>query len=127
LFTCHRRRGAVDFTTFDEAVRLAREASDRVLLVAVLNDDAYVAIKASEPRGIRLAEQMRTLLGDPGDVATPSPWLDTIAEAFLAAGRFDEALAAIEAAIAKAPADMLEPDALPACMLTSAVIERARQ
>ena len=126
LFTCHRRRGTVDVTTFDEAVRLAREAGDRVLLVAVLNNYAYVALKASDPRGIRLAEQMQTLLDDPGDIATPSPWLDTIAEALLAAGRFDEALDTIEAAIAKAPQDMLEPDALPACMLTAAVIERAR-
>jgi len=126
LFTCHRRRGAVDFTTFDEAVRLACDAGDPLLLLAVLNNYAYVALEASDPRGIRLAGEMQMLIDDELGSAVPSPWLDTIAVALLAAARLDEAARAIEAAISRAPEDMLEPDSLPACVLTAAAIERAR-
>jgi diguanylate cyclase (GGDEF)-like protein len=69
---------------------------------------------------------MRSLLDGRLAGAAPSPWLDTIANAMLAAGRLDEATAAIETAIANAPTDQLEPECLPACMLTAARIARAR-
>ena len=125
VFTSSRRRGAPDFSTFDEAVRLARIAGSDVLLLAALNNYAWTALEFSDERGVQLAIEMRELIDGKLEGWAPASVLDTIAVAFLQDGRLDEAAAAAEAAIARVP-DVLEPSALPGCMLTLAEVERAR-
>ena len=84
LFTSYRRQGPVDFTTFEEALRLARAVGDPVLVLSVLNNFAWIAIEAEPPRGIALAAEMQGVIDrELGGVAASAP-LDTIAHALLA-------------------------------------------
>src|SRR5687768_14589469 len=61
LFTSFRRRSTVDFTTFDEATRLARTVGDPRLLVAVLNNYAWSALDSDEATGLLVAEQLHAV------------------------------------------------------------------
>jgi diguanylate cyclase (GGDEF)-like protein len=126
LFTSYRRRGPVDFTTFEESLRLARALDDPVLLLAVLNNFAWIALEADWPRAIALADEMRAVIATRLDGVAASAPLDTIAHALLGAGRLLEADTVAEAAVARARLDHVEPDVLAASLLTAAEILRAR-
>jgi diguanylate cyclase (GGDEF)-like protein len=125
LFTSYRRYGSIDYTTFDEAVRLAAEAGEPLLQLAVLNNYVYVALIHDDPRGVAMVEQMRALIEREVGDSCPSAWLDTIALGLLAAGRLDEAAEVSEAAVRVAPEDLVEPSSTAMCILTQAKVERA--
>jgi diguanylate cyclase (GGDEF)-like protein len=125
VFTTSRRLGAPDFSTFEEAARLARRAESPILLGAVLNNYAWTALEFSDELGVKLAIELRELIGTELQGRGPSPWLDTVAVAFLKSGRLDDAASAAAEAVARAP-ETREPSALPGCMLTLAEIERVR-
>ncbi len=79
LATSYWRHGVVDYTTFDEALRLAREAGDPLLVLAILNNYVYVAITRGDQRGIAMTEELRHLAEREMPDGYPSAWLDTIA------------------------------------------------
>ncbi len=126
LATSYWRHGDVDYTTFEEAVRLAREAGEAVLLLAVLNNYVYVAVTRGDPRGVALTQELRTLAEREMPGGYPSAWLDTIAVGLMAAGKLDEAAEFAAAAAEAAPYDRVEPTTVAMCILTLAKIERAR-
>ncbi len=126
--TSYWRRGSVDYTTFDEAVRLAREAGEPVLLLATLNNYAYTSLEQPEHRdaGVAMVQEMRRLIDERLDGRCPSAWLDTIAVGLLESGELDAAAELSERAVSAAPIDLVEPSARSLCILTQARIERAR-
>ncbi|MDE3132222.1 MAG: hypothetical protein KGL16_13820, partial [Acidobacteriota bacterium] len=126
LCTSYWRHGSVDYTTFDEALRLGRELGEPVLLLAILNNYAYTALTHGDDHGAATVEEMRRIIRDELSGRCPSAWLDTIAVGLLAAGRLDEAAEISATAVALAPADLTEPTLVPMCILTQAKIERAR-
>jgi diguanylate cyclase (GGDEF)-like protein len=126
LATSYWRHGVVDYTTFDEALRLAREAGDPLLVLAILNNYVYVAVTRGDQRGILMTEELRHLAEREMPGGYPSAWLDTIAFGLMAAGKLDEAAEYSAAAVAAAPYDQVEPSTLSMCILTQAKIERAR-
>lgn len=126
LSTSYWRHGEVDYTTFEEALRLAREAGDAVLLLAVMNNYVYVLVTRDDSRGIAMTDEMRRLADREMPDGYPSAWLDTIAVGLMSAGRLDEAAEFSAAAVESAPRDQVEPTTLSMCVLTQAKIERAR-
>ena len=126
--TSNWRHGSVDYTTFDEALRLARESGEAVLLLAAMNSYAFTTMTRGDHGrgGVELAKEMRRLVERELGDRCPSAWLDTIAVGLLQAGEFSEAAAVSAAAVQAAPRDMVEPSAVALCMLTQAKIERAR-
>jgi|SRR5579875_3914465 len=126
MATSYWRHGEVDYTTFDEALRLAREAGDQLLVLAILNNYAYVAVTRGDPRGFTMTEELRRLAEREMPDGYPSAWLDTIAYGLMAAGKLDEAAEYSAAAVEAAPRDHVEPSTLSMCILTQAKIERAR-
>ena len=126
LSTSYWRHGAVDYTTFEEALRLARECGEPVLLLAILNNYVWVAVTRGDPRATEMTEQMRKLADREMPDGYPSAWLDTIAAGLMGAGRLDEAADFAARAVAAAPEDQVEPITLAMCILTQAKIERAR-
>ncbi|MGH2861482.1 MAG: diguanylate cyclase [Solirubrobacteraceae bacterium] len=126
LSTSYWRHGDPDYTTFDEALRLARELGEPVLLLAIMNNYVYVAITRGDPRGIAMTEEMRRLAEREMPEGYPSAWLDTIAFGLIGAGKLDEAAEFAAAAVESAPRDQVEPTTVSMCILTQAKIERAR-
>jgi two-component system cell cycle response regulator len=126
LATSYWRHGEVDYTTFDESLRLAQEAGYPVLHLAILNNYVYVAVTRGEPRGIEMTEELRTLADQEMPDGYPSAWLDTIAFGLMAANKLDEAAEFAAAAVQAAPHDRVEPTTVSMCILTQAKIERAR-
>ena len=126
MATNYWRHGEVDYTIFDEALRLAREAGDPLLVLGILNNYVYVAVTRGDPRGIELTDELRRLAEREMPDGYPSAWLDTIAVGLMAAGKFDEAAEYSAAAVAAAPHDQVEPTTVSMCILTQAKIERAR-
>ncbi len=126
LATTYWRHGDVDYTTFEEAVRLARAAGEPVLLLAVLNNYVYVAVTRGDPRGAALTQELRALAEREMPGGYPSAWSDTIAVGLMAAGQLDEAAEFAAAAAAAAPHDRVEPSTVAMCILTLAKVERAR-
>jgi diguanylate cyclase (GGDEF)-like protein len=126
--TSYWRGGAVDYTTFDEALRLAREADEPALLLATLNNYAYISLGDPALRGaaVAMVQEMRRLIDERLGGRCPSSWLDTIAVGLLEAGDLDAAAELSERAVAAAPVDLVEPSARALCILTQARIERAR-
>jgi diguanylate cyclase (GGDEF)-like protein len=126
LQTSYWRHGDVDYTTFDESLRLAEEAGYPVLHLAILNNYVYVAVTRGDERGIEMTEVLRTLADQEMPNGYPSAWLDTIAFGLMAAGKLDEAAGFAAAAVEAAPQDRVEPTTVSMCILTQAKIERAR-
>ena len=129
--TSYWRQGTVDYTTFDEAVRLARVADEPVLLLATLNNYAYTALEhPGHPEhrgaGVAMVYEMRRLIDERLGGRCPSAWLDTIAVGLLEAGELDAAAEVSARAVSAAPIDLVEPSARSLCILTQAKIERAR-
>ena len=126
--TSYWRQGSVDYTTFDEAVRLARVADEPVLLLATLNNYAYTSLEHPEHRGagVAMVQEMRRLIDERLGGRCPSAWLDTIAVGLLQAGQLDAAAEVSDQAVSAAPVDLVEPSARSLCILTNAKIERAR-
>src|SRR5579863_4565498 len=77
LSTSYWRQGDVDYTTFDEALRLARESGEPLLWLAVMNNYVYVLVSRDDPRGIPMTEEMRKLADREMPEGYPSAWLDT--------------------------------------------------
>jgi diguanylate cyclase (GGDEF)-like protein len=126
LSTSYWRHGAIDYTTFEEALRLAREAGEPLLLLAIWNNYVYVAVTRDDPRSAALTEEFRRLADQEMPEGYPSAWLDTIAYGLMRAGKLDEAAELAAVAVAAAPKDQVEPTTLAMCVLTQAKIERAR-
>lgn len=126
LSTSYWRHGDIDYTTFEEAVRLAREADEPLLVLAILNNYVYVTVTRDAPRAAALTEEFRRLAEQELQERYPSAWLDTIAYGLLGAGQLDDAAEFAAAAVAAAPNDQVEPPTLAMCMLTQAKIERGR-
>ncbi len=126
LSTSYWRRGDVDYTTFEEALRLARMHGDPVLLLSIMNNYVYVAVTRGDPRGAEMTEEMRKLADSEMPQGYPSSWLDTIAYGLMLAGKLDEAADFAARAVASAPHDQVEPTTFAMCILTQAKIERAR-
>ncbi len=126
LSTSYWRHGDIDYTTFEAALRLARETGDPVLLLAVMNNYVYVAVVRGDPRGIEMTEEMRRIVDREMPDHCPSAWLDTLAVGLMAAGQLDAAAEFAAASVAAAPHDQVEPTTLSMCVLTQAKIERAR-
>lgn len=124
--TSYWRHGSIDYTTFDEALRLARELGDPVLLLAVLNNYVYVALSHGDERGVPMAEEMQRVVERELPQGCPSVWLDTIAVGLLAAGKLDDAAALSAAAVRAASTDRVEPTTVSMLVLTQAKVERAR-
>jgi two-component system cell cycle response regulator len=126
LSTSYWRHGDPDYTTFEEALRLAREVGEPVLLLAIMNNYVYVAVTRGDPRGAEMTEEMRRLADREMPEGYPSAWLDTIAFGLMNAGKLDEAAELAAAAVEAAPRDHVEPTTFSMCILTQAKIERAR-
>ena len=126
LSTSYWRHGAIDYTTFEEALRLAREYGDPVLLLHIMNNYVYVAVIRGDPRGAEMTEEMRKLADREMPQGYPASWLDTIAFGLMCAGKLDEAADFAARAVAAAPGDQMEPTTFAMCILTQAKIERAR-
>jgi diguanylate cyclase (GGDEF)-like protein len=126
MATNYWRHGDVDYTIFDEALRLAREAGDPVLELGILNNYVYVAVMRGDPRGVAMTEELRRLAEREMPDGYPSAWLDTIAVGLMAAGKLDEAAQYSAAAVEAAPHDQVEPSTLAMCILTQSKVERAR-
>jgi two-component system cell cycle response regulator len=126
LATSYWRHGEVDYTTFDESLRLAQESGYPVLHLAILNNYVYVAVTRGDDRGVEMTEELRTLAEQEMPDGYPSAWLDTIAFGLLAANKLDEAAEFAAAAVEAAPHDRVEPTTVSMCILTQAKIERAR-
>jgi diguanylate cyclase (GGDEF)-like protein len=126
MATNYWRRGDVDYTIFDEALRLAREAGDPLLVLGILNNYVYVAVTRGDPRGIALTDELRKLAEREMPDGYSSAWLDTIAVGLMAAGKLDEAAEFSARAVDAAPHDQVEPTTFSMCILTLAKIERAR-
>ncbi|HEX3618481.1 MAG TPA: GGDEF domain-containing protein [Solirubrobacteraceae bacterium] len=126
LATSYWRHGEVDYTTFDESLRLAEEAGYPVLHLAILNNYVYVAVTRGDERGVEMTEVLRTLADQVMPDGYPSAWLDTIAFGLMAAGKLDDAAEFAAAAVEAAPHDRVEPTTVSMCILTQAKIERAR-
>ena len=127
LFTSYRRHGPIDFTTFEEALRLARQAGQPLLEIAVLNNLAYVALTANDDeRAIPLCEEMRRLVDEHLPDTCPSTWLDTVALGLVRAGRLSEASEVIARGIVLGSRGQSEPGSLASCLLTDAEISLAR-
>ena len=126
LATSYWRHGEVDYTTFDESLRLAEEAGYPVLQLAILNNYVYVAVTRGDERGIEMTEELRERADREMPDGYPSAWLDTIAYGLLAAGKLDDAAQFAAAAVVAAPHDRVEPTTVSMCILTQAKIERAR-
>jgi diguanylate cyclase (GGDEF)-like protein len=126
LSTSYWRVGDPDYTTFEEALRLARELGDPVLLLAIMNNYVYTAVTRGDERGAAMTEEMRRLAERELPEGYPSAWLDTIAFGLMDAGRLDEAAEFAAAAVEAAPRDNVEPTVFAMCILTQAKIERAR-
>jgi two-component system, cell cycle response regulator len=126
LATSYWRHGEVDYTTFDESLRLAQEAGYPVLRLAILNNYVYVAVTRGDERGIEMTDELRRLAEQEMPDGYPSAWLDTIAFGLMGAGKLDEAAEYAAAAVKAAPHDRVEPTTVSMCILTQAKIERAR-
>ena len=126
LATSYWRQGDVDYTTFEEALRLAREYGEPLLLLAIMNNYVYVTVTRGDPRGGEMTEEMRKLADRMMPDGYPAAWLDTIAFGLMGAGRLDEAADFAARAVAAAPHDQVEPLTFAMCILTRAKIERAR-
>jgi diguanylate cyclase (GGDEF)-like protein len=126
LFTSYRRRGPIDFTTFEEALRLARQTGRPLLEMAVLNNLAYVALTADDERAIPLCVEMRRLVDEHLADSCPTTWLDTVALGLVRAGRLSEAEEIIARGIVLGSRGQAEPWALAKCLLTDAEILVAR-
>jgi diguanylate cyclase (GGDEF)-like protein len=126
LSTSYWRHGDPDYTTFEEALRLARELGDPVLLLAIMNNYVYVAVTRGDPRGPEMTEEMRRLAEREMPEGYPSAWLDTIAFGLMAGGELDEAAEFAAAAVEAAPRDHVEPTTFSMCILTQSKIERLR-
>jgi len=124
--TSYWRLGDPDYTTFEEALRLARELGDPVLLLTIMNNYVYTAVTRGDERGVEMTEEMRRIAEHELPQGYPSAWLDTIAFGLMDAGKLDEAAEFAAAAVEAAPRDNVEPTVLAMCMLTQAKIERAR-
>jgi diguanylate cyclase (GGDEF)-like protein len=126
LFTSYLRRGPTDFTTFDEALRLARESGRLLLELATLNNYAYVALTARDPRAAPICAELRDLAARHLPEHCPSTWLDTIAIGQLREGDLDGASRTIGRAILLGNEGQAEPSALAKALLTDAEIHLAR-
>lgn len=126
LATSYWRHGEVDYTTFDASLRLAQEAGEPVLHLAILNNYVYVAVTHGDERGIEMTQELRRLAEEQMPDGYPAAWLDTIAVGLMAAGELDEAAEYAAAAVETAPHDRVEPTTTSMCILTQAKIERAR-
>ena len=126
LFTSYWRLGSVDYTTFDEALRLARDLGDPLMLLAVLNNYIYVGLTRGDRQVLAMVEEMRRLVERELADSCPSAWLDTIAVGLMEVGKLEEAAEIARAAVEAAPKDLVEPTATSMCILTQAQIERAR-
>ncbi|HWD70655.1 MAG TPA: GGDEF domain-containing protein [Solirubrobacteraceae bacterium] len=126
LSTSYWRHGEPDYTTFDEALRLAQELDEPVLLLAIMNNYVYTAITRGDERGTEMTEEMRRLAEREMPEGYPSAWLDTIAFGLMNAGDLDEAAEFAAAAVEAAPRDHVEPTTFSMCILTQAKIERLR-
>jgi two-component system, cell cycle response regulator len=127
LFTSYRRHGQIDFTTFEEALRLARQAGRPLLEMAVLNNLSYVALTADDDeRAIPMCQEMRRLVDEHLPDTCPSTWLDTIALGLVRAGRLSEASEVIARGIVMGSRGQSEPGSLANCLLTDAEISLAR-
>lgn len=126
LATSYWRHGDPDYTTFDEALRLAHEFGDPVLLLAIMNNYVYTAVTRGDERGLEMTREMRHLAEREMPEGYPSAWLDTIAFGLMNAGELDEAAELAAAAVEAAPRDHVEPTTHALCVLTQAKIERLR-
>ena len=126
LSTSYWRHGDPDYTTFDEALRLAHEIGEPVLLLAIMNNYVYVAVTRGDPRGAEMTEEMSRLADRELPEGYPSAWLDTIAFGLMVAGKLDDAAEFAARAVESAPHDRVEPTTFAMCILTQAKIERAR-
>ena len=81
---------------YHEAARLAERCGDRYLQLAVLNNLAYTQYEAGQgERAVATAERLRAEAAADG-VALRTHDADTIARAYTAVGRYDDAVAVIE-------------------------------
>ncbi len=126
LSTSYWRQGEIDYTTFEESLRLARELGDPVLLLSVMNNFVYVTVTRGEERAAEMTEEMRRMADREMPQGIPAAWLDTIAYGLMVAGRLEEAADFAARAVASAPHDQVEPITFAMCILTQAKIERAR-
>ena len=126
LATSYWRRGDPDYTTFDEALRLAEELDEPVLLLAIMNNYVYTAVTRGDERGIEMTREMHRLAEREMPHGYPSAWLDTIAYGLMNAGELDEAAEFAAAAVEAAPRDHVEPTTFALCVLTQSKIERLR-
>ncbi len=126
LATSYWRHGDPDYTTFDEAIRLAQDLGEPVLLLAIMNNYVYTAVTRGDERSGEMTEELRRLAEREMPDGYPSAWLDTIAFGLMNAGKLDEAAAYAAAAVEAAPRDHVEPTTFAMCIITQAKIERAR-
>jgi diguanylate cyclase (GGDEF)-like protein len=126
LATSYWRHGDPDYTTFDEALRLAQDMGEPVLLLAIMNNYVYTAVTRGDERGVEMTLEMRRIADREMPDGYPSAWLDTIAYGLMTAGELDEAAEFAAAAVEVAPRDHVEPTTFSMCILTQAKIERLR-
>ncbi|HET9123683.1 MAG TPA: GGDEF domain-containing protein [Solirubrobacteraceae bacterium] len=126
LSTSYWRQGEIDYTTFEEALRLARELGDPILLLAILNNYVYVGVTRGDDHVAERTDEMRRIAEREMPQRVPAAWLDTIAYGLMVAGRLDEAADVAARAVLAAPHDQVEPTTFAMCILTQAKIERAR-
>jgi diguanylate cyclase (GGDEF)-like protein len=120
--------------SFEEARRRYREAEEVFISIGdierqinVLNNLAYAEYEAGDPqRAWDAAQEMRTLAERSGSELSP-PHLDTLARAYIGFGRYDDAAAALEVAVAafdiEGDAQAVTPAEL---MLTLAEVQRSQ-
>lgn len=123
LFTSYHRVGEVDFDPFETALREARLQNEPILLLAVLNNFAWLAYEVPEQRqrAYELAGEMEELI-DRGVDGVSAALLDTLAVMRTAEGQLAKAEAYIERALV-AP-DRVEPDTQAALMTHLADVRR---
>ncbi|MEV1290276.1 diguanylate cyclase [Micromonospora sp. NPDC049679] len=117
------RLRASSFEWFRYAQRLAEELACPSLILANLNNWAWVHYERGElAEAVELVERMRRVAEESGEPLNASR-ADTLARILLESGDADQATTVIRSALEGFAADT-ESDAIPSCLLTLAEIQR---